>query len=137
MAPHYWTCPCGTRNTRTKQKCANQTCRRSRPKKQAPKHMVALEETYETYVELNGLIHGCGEECAVCGKEPSQDRRHDRDHGHDRSEVTYGKPRGLACGGDWGCNKVMSRLDLVRARQIVAYLERAEAYWLTQQEEAA
>lgn len=53
----------------------------------------------------------------------------DRDHGHDKTEVTYGKPRGLACPGDWGCNKLMSRLTLEKARQIVAYLERAEAHY--------
>ena len=46
----------------------------------------------------------------------------DRDHDH----VT-GKPRGLACPGNQGCNALMPRqLDLARARLIVAYLERVE-----------
>lgn len=134
----YWTCPCGTRNERAggRKKCAS--CSKAAPKAKVPKHAVALRDvSYDQYVELNALIHGCGEECAVCGREPSQERRHDRDHGHDQSEVTYAKPRGLACGGDWGCNKLMAKLTLEKARQIVAYLERAEVFYLNQQEEAA
>lgn len=74
-------------------------------------------------------IHGRDRECGVCGREPHDLRNMDRDHGHDRTESSYGKPRGLACPGDWGCNKLMSRLTLAKARQIVAYLERVEAFY--------
>lgn len=128
----YWHCPkCHTRNERAggRKKCA--ACGRAAPKAKVPKHAVALRDvTYEQYVELNALIHGVTDEsCAVCGKPRGQHSRHDRDHGHDRTENSFGKPRGLACGGDYGCNKVMSRLTLERARLIVAYLERVETYY--------
>jgi hypothetical protein len=48
----------------------------------------------------------------------------DRDHDH-----LTGLPRGLACPGNQGCNALMpSQLTLERARLIVGYLERVEAY---------
>jgi hypothetical protein len=90
-------------------------------------HVAAL--SYERYVEINREIHGVTDEsCAVCGKPRAQDRRHDRDHDHDRTENSYGRPRGLACPGDWGCNKVMSKLTLERARAIVGYLAAKEQF---------
>lgn len=123
----YWTCRCGYRNVRT----ASRTCagcgKASKPKRRVPAHARALRDVpYERYVELAGEIHGVTDEsCCVCGKPRSQERHHDRDHDH----VT-GLPRGLACAGNQGCNALMPRwLTLPRARAIVAYLERVEAYY--------
>jgi hypothetical protein len=105
-------------------------CKGRRPPKRIPKHAVALRDhPYADYLLLNGVIHGAGAECACCGREPKDTRHMDRDHGHDKTEITYGKPRGLLCPGDWGCNRMMSRLTLERARAVVAYLERVEAYY--------
>lgn len=131
MASRYWSCPCGTRNERIKQKCSNPECARRRPKPRVLKHARTLrDDSYEAYEKLNGEIHGLahGGEwtpdcCGVCGKQPSTSRHMDRDHDH----VT-GKPRGLACPGNTGCNALMPRqLTLDRARAIVAYLERVQA----------
>ncbi len=80
----------------------------------------------------NAFIHesGHGPEwqsdwCGVCGKPPATARHHDRDHDH----VT-GLPRGLACPGNTGCNSLMPRqMTLERARAIVGYLERVEAFY--------
>jgi hypothetical protein len=127
--PSYWSCPCGTRNERIKQKCS--TCRRARPKKRVPVHARTLrDDPYAVYERVNGELHASGHDgewspdhCGVCGKPPATARHHDRDHDH----IT-GKPRGLACPGNTGCNALMPRqLTLPRARLIVAYLERVEA----------
>lgn len=101
-----------------------------------PVHARTLrDDDYRAYRELNALIHGPAfggdwqpDDCGVCGAHPKGTRHMDRDHGHDRSEASFGRPRGLACPGDWGCNKVMARLTLERARMIVAYLERVEVW---------
>lgn len=144
MAAKYWTCrKCGYRNERRWLYCRGTVlasgttygpCTGSkRPPKHVPTHAIALRDhPYADYLVLNGVIHGAGAECACCGREPKDTRHMDRDHGHDKTEITYGKPRGLLCPGDWGCNRMMSRLTLERARAVVAYLERAEAYWRTQ-----
>jgi hypothetical protein len=125
----YWTCPCGTRNERIKQRCANLECRRARPKRRVPKHAQTLrDDSYSHYENVNAELHGpaFGGEwtpdcCGVCGKPPSTARHMDRDHDHET-----GLPRGLACPGNQGCNALMPRqLTLERARLIVAYLERA------------
>lgn len=102
--PKYWTCPCGTRNERTKQKCVNTDCRRSRPKKRVRAHARTLrDDSYAVYVELAREIHGVTDEsCCVCGKPRTLERRCDRDHDH-----LTGLPRGLACGGNRGCNVLM------------------------------
>jgi Recombination endonuclease VII len=118
----YWSCPCGTRNERIKQRC--ESCRRARPKRRVPKHAHTLrDDGYAVYVEVNALIHGVTDEaCGVCGKPRAQERRHDRDHDH-----STGQPRGLAC---VYCNKHMPRgLTLDLARLVVEYLERVEAYY--------
>lgn len=128
----YWLCPCGTRNPRTKQKCAGEGCNRRRPKRRVPKHARTLrDDPYTVYREVNERLHGSafgpewdGDCCGVCGKPPSTSRHMDRDHDH-----TTGLPRGLACPGNQGCNALMPRqMTLQRARQVVAYLERVEAY---------
>jgi hypothetical protein len=132
MSAKTWLCPCGTRNLRTKQKCTNPTCQKRRPKRRVPVHARTLrDDDYHVYERINGEIHAvafggewCTDHCGVCGKPPSSERHHDRDHDH----VT-GLPRGLACPGNSGCNALMPRqLTLERARLIVAYLERVEAH---------
>ena len=131
MPPRYWTCPCGTRNERIKQKCAADGCDRRRPKKRVAAHARTLrDDPYMVYERVNAELHAGAhggewdpDDCGVCGKKPSTVRHMDRDHDH----VT-GKPRGLACPGNTGCNALMPRqLTLDRARAIVAYLERVAA----------
>ena len=129
MPSRYWLCPgCATSHPRIRQKCE---CGRSRPKRRVPKHaQTLLRDTYDDYARINDEIHGKAfpdqwwpDYCGVCGKAPSTARHMDRDHDH----IT-GKPRGLACPGNQGCNALMPRqLTLERARLIVAYLERVEA----------
>lgn len=94
-----WTCQrvtggvkCGFRNPGVKRKCMS--CGKPRPARRRPEHTRALELTYEDYIRLNR-----GERCAICGREPSANRRLDRDHCH-RS----GKPRGLLCAR---CNRAL------------------------------
>lgn len=137
MPRKYWLC-CGTRWPRTKRLCPS--CGRSRPKARVPAHAKTLQnDDYNVYRDLNAEIHGLAfgpewdpEDCGCCGRSPKGTRHMDRDHGHDRTELSYGRPRGLACPGDWGCNKLMSRLTLERARQIVAYLERVDGFYRRQ-----
>jgi len=140
MSATYWTCRrCSYRNLRAHLKCrgyvtrdgAQAYCTGRRPPKHVPKHAVALRDnSYAEFARLNDLIHGAGESCGVCGKEPHQLRHLDRDHGHNPAENSFGKPRGLACPGNQGCNALMPRqLTLERARAIVAYLERVEQYY--------
>jgi Recombination endonuclease VII len=138
----YWSCPCGTRNERIKQRCQ---CGRRRPKARVAKHAHTLrDDGYAVYVEVNTLIHGVTyESCGVCGKPRAQERRHDRDHDH-----RTGKPRGLACPGNQGCNVLMlpwvtaatadgiyqakyeaAEPDAARWLLIAAYLERVEAHY--------
>lgn len=139
MARAYWSCVCGERWPRTKQLC---TCGKRRPKRRVPKHARTLrDDSYAHYVQVNRDIHGVTDEsCGVCGKPRSQERHHDRDHDH-----TTGLPRGLACGGNAGCNVLMlpwitadvayaiatkvAEPAASRWRLIAAYLERVEAYY--------
>lgn len=124
----YWTCRrCKYRNERT----ASRTCKGcgsvSKPKTRVPAHRQTLrDDSYEVYVAAAGTIHGVTDEsCCVCGKPRSQGRRHDRDHDH----VT-GKPRGLACPGNQGCNALMPRwLTAERAQAIADYLKRVEVFY--------
>jgi hypothetical protein len=139
LVTRYWTCPkgCGARWERTLVKCRTEGCAGRRPKKRVPVHARTLrDDDYPVYRDLNALIHGPAfggewqpDDCGVCGAHPKGTRNMDRDHGHDRSESSFGRPRGLACPGDWGCNKLMSRLTLVRAREIVSYLERVDDHY--------
>ena len=124
---HWWTCPCGTRNPRANQKCTNETCQRSRPKRRVTAHARALrDETYETFERVNREIHGAEPDaCGVCGRPPKFERRHDRDHDH----IT-GNPRGLACPGNQGCNALMPRwLTAERAQAIADYLRRVADHY--------
>ena len=127
MAKRYWLCSkCGVRNERIKQKCG---CGRSRPKARVAAHARTLrDDSYEAYLQVARDAHGVTDEsCCVCGKPRSQERRHDRDHGHNRTERSYGKPRGVAC---VHCNKHMPvGLTLELARLIVGYLQRVDDFY--------
>ena len=118
----YWLCPCGTRNERVKQRCTNQDCRRKRPKRRT-KVLAHPQDGYARYLEVARDIHGVSDEsCCICGRPKPQGRNHDREHDH-----RTGNPRGLAC---FRCNKELLRhATLDQARQVVAYLERVEAYY--------
>lgn len=131
MARTHWLCRCGTRNEAAHVNCRGTGCNRSRPPRRVPRHAQTLrDDSYATYCEMAAAIHGVTDEsCCVCGKPRSQERRHDRDHGHNKTEASYGRPRGLAC---VVCNKLMPRdLTLERAQAIVDYLERVESFYLT------
>lgn len=124
MPRSYWSCPCGQRNERIKQKCA---CGRKRPKRRVPKHARTLrDDSYAVYARVAAEAHGVTDEsCCVCGRLRHESMHHHRDHDH----VT-GMPRGIVC---FQCNKLMPRLLTVeRARLIVAYLERVEAHYAAQ-----
>lgn len=78
--------------------------------------MAALELDYAAYVELNG-----GEFCGVCGREPTANRRLDRDHSHKDG----GFPRGLL---DPRCNRALpSWITPEWLRAAADYLDRASA----------
>jgi hypothetical protein len=81
------------------------------------------DDSYATYALYNSAIHGiCDGSCAVCSRPEHESMHHHREHDH----VT-GNPRGLVC---FQCNRLMPRqLDLARARLVVAYLERVDAYY--------
>src|SRR4051794_39683678 len=132
MARKFWTCPkgCGGRWERSLVKCRTEGCEGRRPAPRVPKHARTLrDDPYAVYEAVNAELHAeaFGGEwtpdcCGVCGKPPSTTRHMDRDHDHET-----GRPRGLACPGNQGCNALMPRqLTLERARLIVGYLERAE-----------
>jgi hypothetical protein len=123
VAKRYWLCPsCKTRNERTKRKCVGEGCKRSRPAPRKPKHAVALDRSYEHYIEVAELLHGIDDEsCCVCRTPRSQHRRHDRDHDH-----KTGLPRGLLCVRH---NQMLdSRTSPAELRALAEYLERAAAY---------
>jgi hypothetical protein len=86
---------CNTWNPIRKQTC--HVCGKAKPAVKKPKHMAALNESYEHYIEING-----GEHCGICGitraqtKDPS--RKLNRDHFHEAGGM--GAPRGLLCTGD-------------------------------------
>ncbi len=116
----FWSCTCGERWPRTKQKCV---CGKRRPKRRVAKHARTLrDDSYDVYTRMAADAHGVTDEsCCVCGRERHESMRHHRDHDH-----VSGLPRGIVC---FQCNALMPRLlTLPRARLIVAYLERAEAF---------
>jgi hypothetical protein len=125
VAASYWSCTCGNRWPRTRQKC--DSCGKRRPKRRVPKHAATLrDQTWDHYNVVNAEIHGVTDgSCAVCGRPEHESMHHHREHDH----VT-GLPRGLAC---FQCNGLMPRLlTLERARLIVAYLERVESFYAGQ-----
>lgn len=104
---------CLTVNDGRKQRC--QECGGIKPKRARPKHLVALEQTYEQYVELNG-----GERCGICHRPPVT-RRLDRDHCH-----KTGRPRGLLCPR---CNRALPHwITSSWLRAAADYLERHEGH---------
>jgi hypothetical protein len=105
---------CNTLNKAGTRKCS--VCGKPRPAKRAPKHMAALNETYEHYIEING-----GEHCGICGRGPELTRKLDRDHSHDA--MSLGTPRGLLCRG---CNMRLSyQLTEEWLEAALAYVRRA------------
>ncbi len=103
--PKRWHCRrCGHMNEPAHVNCRGEGCDGKRRKKRRARHAEVLRgDTYPVFVQANEQIHGVTDEsCGVCGKPRSQERKHDRDHDH----VT-GKPRGLACPGNTGCNVLM------------------------------
>ena len=119
--------------------------------RRVPVHARTLrDDGYEVYEAVNAELHAgaFGGEwtpdcCGVCGKPPSTDRHMDRDHDH-----LTGRPRGLVCGGNQGCNVLMVKWvtyetahgialakveagepDALRWIQIRNYLSRVEAYY--------
>ena len=117
----FWTCQriaggvkCGTQNENRKRKC--QVCGAPKPAKRRPKHLVALELSYEEFVVLNQ-----GDRCAVCLRERGEnDRRFDRDHCH-----KTGRPRGLLCAR---CNRALPYWVTPEwLRAAADYMERLEA----------
>ena len=128
MAAKYVTCPAGHRNDRVggRRKCAD--CGLPLRKRRVPKHAATLrDDSYAVYAKVNADIHGITDEsCACCGR-PRLDNHHERDHGHKREELSFGKPRGLLC---HYCNKyVLANRTLVELRAATAYLERVEAHY--------
>jgi ribosomal protein L40E len=134
----YWTCrKCGTRNPRTSQVCRGpylmdvglRMCGQRRPKPRVAKHARTLrDDPYTEYVRIAAEIHGVTDEsCCCCGKPRSQERRHDRDHGHLQGSLSYGKPRGLLC---VPCNRLMPReLTAERSQLVTQYLERVDQHY--------
>jgi DNA-directed RNA polymerase subunit RPC12/RpoP len=93
-----------------RRKCPD--CGAARLAKRRPKHLAALDQPYEVYVQLNG-----GEQCGVCGRPATSTRRLDRDHDH-----LTGKPRGLLC---WAHNRLLDpRWTPDDLRAAAEYLER-------------
>ena len=155
MTPRWRSCrKCGVRYERIKKKCPG--CATKAPPPRVPKHARTLQrDSYEVFERFNGEVHGpafggdwSADCCGVCGKPPSQDRHNDRDHGHLRVSFTFGKPRGLACGGNQGCNILMvpwvtaaaaegiaeaklvaGEPDAQRWVLVAAYLERVDAHY--------
>lgn len=125
---HYWTCQrvsggikCRQINPRRRLTCL--ACGKRRPPTAKPAHRAILDEMpYEAWVERFGPV------CGVCGREPSANRRLDRDHWH--SGPLAGQPRGLACAR---CNVAMpSWMTADWLRAALAYFERSEALILLQ-----
>ncbi len=117
----YWSCVCGERWPRTKQKCV---CGKRRPRKRVPVHARTLrDDPYRIYEQMAAEAHGVTDEsCCVCGRPRHESMRHHRDHDH-----VSGLPRGIVC---FQCNKLMPRLlTLKRAEQVTTYLRRAEEHY--------
>ena len=123
----FWSCrKCGFRNKRTASRKCQGCGDLTKPKRRVPKHAEVLRDTsYEKWEQLSYEIHGKAAElgaCGVCGRQPGENRRCDRDHDH-----RTGRVRGLAC---VRCNRELLRNStLEEARAVVAYLERVESFY--------
>jgi hypothetical protein len=115
-----WTCQrvtagetCRHKNPSRKRKCAE--CGKARPARRRPKHLAALDASYEEYVALNG-----GEQCGICGATQKEGgKRLHRDHDH-----RTGRARGLLC---FRCNAALRPyMTLEWLRAAVEYLQRTE-----------
>lgn len=160
-----WVCrKCGYKNQRAHVKCrgvvsvyvgtvgGSVDCDARRPKRPVRAHQRALtDNTYQHFVQVAREVHGVTDEsCCVCGKPRSQERHHARDHDH-----RTGQARGLACGGNSGCNLMMLpwitsdvawaiKEAMERAGDpsterwllISSYLQRVEAHYVREGEDA-
>lgn len=147
MPAKYWTCPksCGGRWERRYIKCRTPGCDGRRRKTHRPAHEEVLRgDTYPLFVQAARDIHGVTDEsCCACRKPRTQERHHDRDHDH-----RTGKPRGLLCPGNRGCNVLLvpwitaatakgiataklaaGEPDALRWALLAGYLERVEDYY--------
>jgi hypothetical protein len=108
-----WTCrKCRLKWPRTRQKCSS--CGARRPAKRRAKHLTALDQPYEEWIAR------FGEQCGICGREPTAVRRLDRDHDH-----ATGEPRGLLC---HRCNRALpSWLTADWLRAAADYLDRSRS----------
>jgi hypothetical protein len=142
--PKTWTCPkCKRKNeVRTSSRTCQFGCGATKPPPRVTK--AKPRETFTAFDRVNAGIHGVTDgSCGVCGKPPSEHRKNDRDHCH----VT-GRPRGLACPGNSGCNVLMAKWitapvaraiaaaklaagerDAERWEMVASYLERVDAYY--------
>ena len=142
----YWNCKaCGARNVRTRSARCALCGEATKPAKRARKHAAVLQgDSYPLFVRAAELIHLVTDEsCCVCGKAKPPNRRWDRDHDH----VT-GNPRGLACGGNQGCNMLIlpwvtplvalaianamqyeGSVGRLRWRKVYRYLDRVDAFY--------
>jgi hypothetical protein len=135
----FWICDrrtagvkCATRNPNIKQLCG--TCGKRKPKRVPKKHMGALDNDYEHYIQING-----GEHCGICGVTRAQtndpSRKLDRDHVHTPSGL--GIARGLLCRK---CNmKFTYKMSHEWVHALDAYVTRVEQRLaqVTEDEEAA
>jgi hypothetical protein len=111
---------CNTWNPIRAQRC--HVCGKPKPAAKKPKHMAALNESYEHYIEING-----GEHCGICGttvaERKTPGKKFQRDHAHITTGL--GEPRGLLC---TACNmRLGQRLTLEWMQAAVDYLRRHEA----------
>lgn len=104
-----WTCKCGLKHARIKQKCS---CGKARPVRKTNAQK-ALVEPYEWWTERFGTV------CNICGRAPSARRRLDRDHSHGSLRA-----RGLLCAR---CNRALPHFVTPEwLRAAADYLERSE-----------
>jgi len=125
----YWLCRCGHRNDRRVQKCRGEGCNRSKPKRRVPEHEKTLrDDTYtNVYLPFAATVHGVTDEsCNICGR-PRGVGRHHRDHGHNRDELSFGKPRGILC---FKCNSLLPREATEEwLHQAYLYLRRVRKFY--------
>lgn len=130
----YWLCRCGHRNDRRVQKCRGDGCNRSKPKRRVPEHEKTLrDDTYHNvYLPFAAAVHGVTDEsCNICGR-PRDGKHHHRDHGHNRDELSFGRPRGILC---FKCNSLLPREATEEwLHQAYLYLRRVRKFYELRQE---